>query len=481
MTDPAYCDQIKNEMQDALLNKEFHVFLQPKVNMITSRVYGAEALSRWIHPVDGTRKADDYIPVLEESGFIVNLDLYVFEEVCRAKARWHGEKAEYAEIPISVNMSRRHLFDEEFVDKLHAIVKKYDIDPSELEIEITESVYLNDYTVLIDVVSRLQEIGFYVSIDDFGSGYSALNMLKDIPVNTIKIDKEFLQLSSNTDRGKKVIKNIIILCKDLKLNVTVEGVETEEQVQFLTKYGCEIAQGFYYSKAVPIEEFEEYTRDHFVVTVDVIKFSFNDTLLSDDGRFEAIYSGDKCEFVKGISPSIKAVHFPGGKSLENSLSLPTEGIIHNDSYSVSMWVKTDKLYSWTATIFAEYENGFFQFCPLSEFGTACFRIRDRRSVEAWFDAKSPTLEEGKWYHIVMTYNRMKEKSSLYVNGQLAGWSENVEALYFLKRLIIGSDIYKPTFEGSICEVIFYDKAVDEESVSELYDQYISMEDFDAFD
>ncbi len=472
--------KIEAEMKAALENGEFHVYLQPKVSMITNRVYGAEALSRWIHPVDGLRRPDTYIPVLEESGFIVQLDMYMFEEVCKLKAAWYAAGEEFAGIPISINMSRLHLYRKEFVEELLDITGRYHIEPDELELEITESVYLSDFSELVQVVDKLQKSGFAVSIDDFGSGYSALNMLKDIPVDIIKIDKEFLQLSANSERGKKVIKNIIILCKDLKLKVVVEGVETQEQIQFLTSFGCEIAQGFYYSKPISVADFEAYIRDHLVVSIDIIKFSFKDNLISDRGRFEAVYTGEKCQYVKGIAPSVRAIHFPGGNARENCLALPTD-IIHNDSYTVAMWVKVDRLNSWTATVFGEYENGFFQFCPLSEMGSSCFRIRDRRGVDAWYDTESEPLEVNKWYHIVISYDRMAERAALYKNGQCAGTCENVPAIYFPKRLLIGSDIYKNTFEGYISEVIFYDRALEGAEVSELFNDYISMEDFDAFE
>ena len=479
MIDLKYSRKIEDDMHDALANGEFHLYLQPKVNMITSKVYGAEALSRWIHPVGGLVRPDMYIPLFEQNGFIVQLDMYMFEELCRLKEKWHRDGVEFAAIPISINMSRLHLFRENYVEELLAITDKYGIHPSELDIEITESVYLNDVTKLNEIVAKLQSKGFLVSIDDFGSGYSALNMLKDIPADIIKVDKEFLQLSTNSERGKKVIKNIIILCKELKYKVLVEGVETAEQVEFLTSFGCEIAQGFYYSKPIPVEEFEEYTRKHFIVSVDVVKFSFKDTLKCDDGRYEGIFIGDDCEFVKGISPSVKGIHFPGGPAQTNCVKLPV-GIVHNDSFSVSFWVKTDKLGVWSSTIFAEYENGFFQYCPLSEKGESCFRVRDRRGLDAFLDAVSVPLETDRWYHIVMTYNTNIEKSVLYVEGKEVGYCEAVPALYFPKRLLVGSDIYKDTFEGTICELIFYDRPLDASEVAELHESYISMPDFDAY-
>ena len=478
MNDLLYQQIMEEEMREALENGEFHLYLQPKVNMITKRVHGAEVLSRWIHPVDGLRGPVDYIPVMEENGFIVQLDMYMFEQLCILKQRWHREDVEFASIPISVNMSRHHLFRDTFVDELVSLTKKYQVSPSEIEIEITESIYLNDNTELIHTVDQLKKHGFYVSIDDFGSGYSSLSMLKDIPADTIKIDKEFLELSSNSERGKRVIKNVIRLCKDLKFKVMTEGVENQEQADILTSYGCEVAQGFYYSRPIPIDAFEAYTREHYVVSVDVIQFAFENNLKSDKGRFEGEFTGKTLSYVKGITPTSTALHFEGGLATENLVSLPTS-IIHNDSYSVSMWIKVDKLSVWTATVFGEYENGFFQFCPVSDYGQACFRIRDRRQVDGWHDALIPTLEENKWYHIVITYDSASEEACVYVNGELGVMIEEVPALYFLKRLYVGGDIYKPTFEGDIDEVVFYDRALTASDVVNLYSCYVLRNGFDA--
>ncbi len=475
-----YKKRIESEMHEAMENGDFLVYLQPKINMITSKVYGAEALSRWRHPIEGLRSPLAYVPIFEENGFVVKLDMFMYEEVCKLKARWKEEGVEFADIPISINMSRLHLLREDFVDELLRIARKYNIETKELDIEITETLYLGDHSVMLGVIDELQRHGFLVSIDDFGAGYSALSMLKDISVSTIKIDKDFLTSSGNDERGKKVIKNIIRLCKDLKFKVMVEGVETKEQADYLVNYGCEIAQGYYYSKPIAIDEFEEYARTHYMVAMDVVKFSFNDNLLSDDGRYEAEYLGYKCQYVRGISPSIKAVRFFGGEHKTNCLSLPID-IIHNDSYTISMWLRVDKLITWSAAIFAEYENGFFQFCPLSDDNESCFRIRDRRVLDGWFDSVSKPLEEDCWYHIVVMYDRMAGRGMLYINGELAGSCEDVEALYFLKRILVGGDIYKRSFEGDICEVIFYDRNISEEDIKKLHKQYLEMPDFDAFD
>lgn len=192
---------IELEMEDALKNGEFIVYFQPKVNMISSELYGAEALARWNHPTDGIRLPAAFIPLFEKNGFISKLDMYIFEEVCRIKSTWVGQK--YEHIPVSVNMSRLHLYNNHFPEDLENITRKYGIDPHELELEITESTFLKDSNELVKMVALLQKRGFMVSIDDFGSGFSALNLLKDLQVDTIKVDRGFLKIPPATIRGAK--------------------------------------------------------------------------------------------------------------------------------------------------------------------------------------------------------------------------------------------------------------------------------------
>lgn len=470
---------IEAEMEDALKNREFKIYLQPKVNMITSNIIGAEALSRWVHPVDGIRAPFRYIPLFEKNGFIVQLDMYVFEEVCRLKSQWHKEELKYAGIPVSVNMSRLHLYKKDFCEQLRDIAAKYEVDTKELEIEITESVFLRDNNELIAVVERLHQYGFSVSIDDFGSGYSALNMLKDIPVNIIKIDKEFLKMSADDVRGKKVIKNIIAMCKDLKLDVVTEGVETEDQIKLLTSCGCEIAQGFYYSKPLPTDDFDNYSSENFKDEQSFVRFAFNDNFLSDCGQFEGKFIGNDCKFVKGISDSTKALYFGGGPLFTNHLELPTE-ILYGGSYSISMWIKPEVLNTWSAAVFGEYENGFFSYCPYAWEGHSSFRIRDGRQAEAFYDTAAVNIWDNLWTYVVITYNSVIEKTSVYINGALVATMENVPTLYPLKRLLVGGDVYQVPFQGAICELIFFNHVLSFSEITNMHEKYDSAEDFTAY-
>jgi len=245
---------ISSSMGDALINEEFSVYLQPKFDLITKEVVGAESLVRWIKKDGNMVYPNEFIPVFESNGFITKLDYYMIEKTCQIIKKWllTGFKV----VPISVNISRVDLFDKKLFDRIVSLVEKYDIPPRLLELEFTESVYFENEKEMIKVMFRLQNYGFRILMDDFGSGYSSFNMLSEYDVDVIKIDMRFLQQDNNIVKMHKIIKSIVHMAKLLELDITVEGVETEEQVLFLKNIGCSEGQGYYFSKPVKLEDFE---------------------------------------------------------------------------------------------------------------------------------------------------------------------------------------------------------------------------------
>ena len=469
--------KIEAEMENALANGEFQIFFQPKVNMVTSELYGAEALSRWVHPTEGVRPPKVYTDLFEKNGFISKLDLYMFEAVCRTKASWRGKK--YEHIPVSVNMSRLHLYDRKFPEKLEEIAKKYDVDLKELEIEITESTFIKDSNELIAVVGALKKKGFLVSIDDFGSGFSALYLLKDLPVDTIKIDRGFLQSSSNDVRGKTVLRNIITMCKDLKMDVVTEGIETKEQVGFIISCGCQIAQGFFYAKPMPEKEFYQFAEEYIGNAKDNYTFRLNGSLKSEDGSLEGIIRGKGLFYGQGIFSDSSSMYFPGGAQEENTILLPNEVIV-SDSFTISMWIRPKSVTAWTSALFIKFESGFCSIVPYAWEGNSCCRLRDATVVNGWYDIASCQFRENVWYHYVITYNAKTEIAVGFVNGEAVGRLENVPTNRFVNLAVVGGDMYQPSFHGNICELVFYNEAKDYDFVKKLHRSYTTDEKFIAF-
>lgn len=248
-------NRIENDMLDALTNNEFKVYLQPKINLKNGFIIGAEALARWEHPTLGLLQPSKFIPIFERNGFIVMLDKYIFEEVCILLKKWFYEG--YNAVPVSVNVSRIQFNEKNFVQDYNEIKDKYEIPDKLIEIEITESVVFNNIENVFAIMRAFKNNGFEISMDDFGSGYSSLGLLRQMPIDTIKLDKVFLN-HFDDDNAKIIINDVIKLAKNLKLNVVSEGVETNLQADFLKNVGCDVAQGYTFSKPVPINEFENF-------------------------------------------------------------------------------------------------------------------------------------------------------------------------------------------------------------------------------
>ena len=248
---------IINEVNRALEEEQFEVYLQPKINLMTDRSYGAEALVRWRHPEKGMISPGEFIPIYERNGIIGRLDLYMWRHVCMILRRWLDEGQNPN--PISVNVSRVNIYNPHLVEILKNLITEFQIPPYLLNLELTESAFMEDQELVMKTMSRLHQIGFKIMMDDFGSGYSSLNVLKDMEVDYLKVDMKFLQQDQEFNgKGEKVLTSVVRMAKWLHLPSIVEGVETMEQVDFLKCIGCEYAQGYYYAKPMPVEEYESF-------------------------------------------------------------------------------------------------------------------------------------------------------------------------------------------------------------------------------
>ena len=244
--------EIEDRMHESLENKHFKIYLQPKHYIKDEKLAGAEALARW--DLDGALIPPGlFIPIFEKNGFVIKLDMYMFEEAC-IFLRTLIDTGKTA-FKISVNFSRFHLNNKSFVRELCEITEKHRVSNSLLEIELTESAMLEDQGALVRVLDELHECGFTLSIDDFGSGYSSLSLLKDIFVDVVKFDRGFLESSRDAERALQIISSTILMAKKLGIQIVAEGVETREHFEKLKRMGCDIIQGYYYSKPIPPIEF----------------------------------------------------------------------------------------------------------------------------------------------------------------------------------------------------------------------------------
>ncbi len=247
--------EITNEMVHALNSKQFQIYLQPKCSLRSGEILGAEALVRWLHPEKGVISPNEFISIFEKNGFIFKMDEYVWEQTCELIKKWLTQYKHV--LPVSVNVSKQNLYHPEFSDILLGIIAKYDIPPTLLELELSETVYTDDSEHLVQTMAKLQNAGLRIIMEDFGSGFSSLKMLHEAGIDCLKIDLRDVVDKTMNGKGEIVLESIITLTKKLNLPVVIEGVETKEEVDFLRTIGCDVAQGYYYSRPVLISEFEK--------------------------------------------------------------------------------------------------------------------------------------------------------------------------------------------------------------------------------
>ncbi len=248
--------RLLNDFGRALAEKEFKVYYQPKYDIQSEPPVfkSAEALIRWQHPELGMIPPGDFIPVFEANGQISEIDKYVWRETARQIAQWREQYG--VTIPVSVNLSRVDALDPSLEQTLDELMSEYDLHPQYLHLEVTESAYTEDAEQLGSVIQRLRAKGYKIEMDDFGSGYSSLNMLSSIPIDVLKMDMAFVKNIEQNEKDIQLVELILNIGSNLKIPVIAEGVETITQVQLLKKMGCDLVQGYYFARPLPAEDFE---------------------------------------------------------------------------------------------------------------------------------------------------------------------------------------------------------------------------------
>lgn len=247
--------ELMASVEKSLQNGEFMIYLQPKVRLDDCRIAGAEALIRWRHPQKGLLSPDMFIPAAEQYRVVGQLDLFVFEQVCRVLSRWKQEGKEL--FPISVNLSRQNLETLDFLDDYSAICRQHEVSPSLIEFELTETIMFENPQGVKSVIDEIHKLGFQCSLDDFGTGFSSLGLLNDLYVDAIKLDRSFFYGKNNNRQGRYIVEAILKLAAQLHIRTVAEGIDSMRQVQYLRQTGCNMIQGFVFFKPMPVDVFEE--------------------------------------------------------------------------------------------------------------------------------------------------------------------------------------------------------------------------------
>lgn len=253
---------MENKLRKAVKNQEFIVYYQPQIDISTMQVRGVEALVRWNHPTEGILQPAEFIPAAEESGIIIEIDEYVMRTACKQLKEWIDSN--YSPITISVNLTSKQFQHAYITNVLREIIRETGLNAHFIELEITESIVMKDLNVTLEILKELKSIGVKISLDDFGTGYSSLNYLKRLPIDTIKIDKSFINEITEDSKEEAIAESIIALAHKMNLSVIAEGIETKKQLEFIKEHKCDKAQGYYFSKPVPVEEIEKLLSVHSI-------------------------------------------------------------------------------------------------------------------------------------------------------------------------------------------------------------------------
>ena len=459
--------KLAGELPRALETGEIQVFYQPKIECGSGMVVGAEALVRWRKSNGKFVYPDEFIPLFEKNGSIIEVDYYVYKEVF--KYLDECKKRGNIMVPISLNVSGSHLEGEGFVDYIKSLFDTYDVDPSFIEFELTENIYIKNMEAAVGFVADLKELGVKISMDDFGSGYSSLNMLSKFPIDVLKLDKVFLHSDSFSKKDEVIVSSVISMAKKLNIKVLCEGVETVSQAEFLGLAGCDMMQGYLYSKPVCEEEYDEYLVAHSYVVGKEIRFSFDDSLYDDSGEYKAAIVGTNVTFCAGPADNMKGLCFTGGDAAFNVVEIPAN-VYTGPSYAISMWVKCDDPQMWTSVLYTSFDNGFNSIMPHAWNMRACFRVKsfDPGEESHWCDIMTNDELAKTWCYIVVNYDELNHTTSLYLNGQKVSTRNDVPELKLPGRVLLGGDIFQPSFKGKISDLRFCSAPLDIRTIEKNY-------------
>lgn len=446
--------ELSSSLPHAIDNGELQVYYQPKIECGSEKVIGAEALIRWIKP-DGTFiYPDQFIPLFETNGLIVEVDYFVYKNVFEHIRQRLDNNLPV--VPISMNVSRIHLISDGIVDYIKTLFDEYKIPPELIEFELTENIYIKNMHAVLPLIEQLRSMGIKISMDDFGSGHSSLNELNSLPIDILKLDKVFMKDTLN-EKQQIILSSIVEMAKKLNIAVLCEGVETPNQNEFLRKIGCDMVQGYYYSKPLCEEDFVEYIKNHLNEAIQYIHFSFDNTLLDDSNKYEGKFIGDGVTFSDGPA-NTTALHFAGGEHGHNIVELPPE-IYPLSNYTITMWFKEDEEQLCSALMYTSFYRGYSSIVPRSSDLKSMFRLKDM-SIDSSLRTDAAGILSPRrdiWNFIAVSYNYRTKTSSLFLNGIPAGKYVNAPMLKEPMRILLGGDVYRDSFKGSIADLRIYNQ------------------------
>ena len=467
--------RILSDFQNGLRQHEVYFCLQPQCRVSTGRVVGAESLARW-RKADGTRiPPDKFVPVLEKYGFVTDLDQFIWEEVCRWLRKWMDSG--HTPLPISVNVSQVDIFTIDVPQFFDNLTKKYNLPKSALKIEITESAYVSDTTAVKEAVQKLREMGFIVLMDDFGSGYSSLNMLRKLNVDIIKLDAQFLRLNDiDSEKGIHILETIINMTQTMALPVIVEGVENEQQVSFLADLGCRYIQGYHFYRPMEVADFEKLISDESRIDTGGFSFKANqqfhirefldqniytDSMLNNILGAAAFYEWDGGDNVDIVRFNEQFYHIVNEPNFQDRIRGIQNFLHPNDRKPFIETLRKAEIdrMNGASGMFGVYrENG-----SLGRFFIRMYYLEDTEQGKIFYASLQEITEVTNLQNQMRLLSRFSSESIVFLRKEKSGWVCQVVVHGLEKKMGLSKD----DFERELNQGGFYSR-IEEKSKSALF-------------
>ncbi len=465
----AYKMSVDRDKYSALSNGQFKIYLRPRMNMVTSGIYGVEAGIYWEHPKDGLRRPEDFINILEEDGFIVELELQMFEELCKIVSNWKNTPLEV--LTVFMRMSNKHFFSKKFIARIIGLVNLYGLVPERICIGLNE---IESHPKFQENLEEVKKAGFEVACSKgLLNNKASLLSVNDSIADEWVLEGSVVKGVYKSKTNAIVAKSIISLARELNIRVVARGVDNKQEMDYITKYGCDVGIGTYFTHPLKPAEFYEYALSNISVRENTYIYDFDGNLADQNGENEGKFIGDECEFVEDKELGRQVVKFPGREKmvLGNTVELP-QHLLNGKNYTISLSIKAEDFKLWNAVFYAEFSNGFSSIMPYAWDGVVMFRVKEDMYADEWHDAIGKEISNKKWHYITATYNRKKQESRLYVNGELVASRDDVHAVENPSRVVVGGDIYKGTFNGYVGNVVIHDYVISSEEVKKEYEYYV---------
>lgn len=469
-----YKMSVDRDKYTALSAGHFKIYMQPRLNMSTLGIESVEAGIYWEHPKDGLRKPEDFIELLEEDGFVVELEKHMFEELCRVMMSWNNTPLE--QLPVYFRISKKHLYRKNFVKDMNVKVAKYGLKPQRFCLGLTD---IEMHPKVTETIRALEAAGYEVScVKNVSSDRAALLNINDTLAGEWVIQNSKDNSFSNSHTSFVVARSIVSLAEELNIHIVCRNIAEKKDMESLIRWGCDVAVGGSYSEAMKPDEFCTYALPNIVARNNTYIYEFDGNLADQNGENAGQFFGDEIGYVYDEELKKQVVNFPGEARavLENTIELPTQ-LLDSKSYTISLSFRGEDFKLWNSVFYAEFSNGFSTIMPYAWDGIIMFRVKDTLFEDEWHDAIGRKVEEKKWYYVTASYNSKKRESRLYVNGKLVAIAENVHTVEKPFRIVVGADLWQGNFHGRVGNVVIHDYVITREEAEKEYEKYVGY----AFD